>query len=93
MRCWWLGYSRLLWLRLYSRQTMPVLIEGLESAFGPFGGVPQELLFDQMRAVVVSADRSSNSRASWSGLRPGPDQIHHLFPVLRRVPGGLILAL
>lgn len=28
-----LGYSRQLWLRFYSRQTMPVLIEGLESAF------------------------------------------------------------
>ena len=52
-----LGYSRLLWLRFYSRQTMSVLIEGLESAFERFGGVPQELLFDQMRAVVLSDDR------------------------------------
>lgn len=54
-----LGYSRLLWLRFYSRQTMPVLFDGLESAFERFGGVPRELLFDQMRAVVVSDDRSS----------------------------------
>ncbi len=38
---------------------MSVLIEGLESAFCRFGGVPQELLFDQMGAVVVSDDRSS----------------------------------
>ncbi len=29
-------------------------MEGLESAFDRFGGVPQELLFDQMRAVVLS---------------------------------------
>ena len=49
-----LSHSRLLWLRFYRRQTMAVLIEGLESAFGWFGGVPQELLFDQMRAVVLS---------------------------------------
>ena len=49
-----LGYSRLLWLRFYSRQTMPVLFEGLEAAFKRFGGVPRELLFDQMRPVVVS---------------------------------------
>ena len=28
-----LGYSRLLWLHFYTRQTMPVLMEGLESAF------------------------------------------------------------
>lgn len=54
-----LGYSRLLWLRFYSRQTMPVLFAGLESAFERFGGVPRELLFDQMRTVVVSDDRSS----------------------------------
>ena len=38
-----LGYSRLLWLHFYTRQTM------LESAFDRFGGVPEELLFEQMR--------------------------------------------
>ena len=54
-----LGYSRLLWLRFYSRQTMAVLHAGLESAFRRFGGVPRELLFDQMRAVVLSDDRAS----------------------------------
>ena len=53
------GYSRLLWLRFYTRQTMPVLMEGLESAFDRFGGVPEELLFDQMRAVVLSDDRGA----------------------------------
>ena len=52
-----LGYSRLLWLRFYSRQTMQTLIRGLESAFEFFGGVPQELLFDQMRSVVLSDER------------------------------------
>ena len=54
-----LGYSRLLWLRFFARQTMSVLVEGLESAFERFGGVPEELLFDQMRAVVLSDDRAS----------------------------------
>ena len=53
-----LGHSRLLWLRFYPRQTMAVLTEGLESAFARFGGVPRELLFDQMRAVVLSDDRT-----------------------------------
>ena len=52
-----LSHSRLLWLRFYRRQTMAVLIEGLESAFGWFGGVPRELLFDQMRSVVLSDGR------------------------------------
>ena len=50
-------HSRLLWLRFYRRQTMAVLTEGLERAFARFGGVPTELLFDQMRAVVLSDGR------------------------------------
>ena len=54
-----LGYSRLLWLSFYPRQTMAVLMEALESAFEVFGGVPEELLFDQMRAVVLSDDRAA----------------------------------
>ena len=51
-----LGYSRLLWLRFYPRQTMAVVMEGLERAFAAFGGVPRELLFDQMK-TVITADR------------------------------------
>ena len=54
-----LGYSRLLWLRFYARQTMTVLMDGLESAFERFGGVPDELLFDQMRSLVLSDDRAA----------------------------------
>jgi transposase len=48
-----LGYSRLLWCRFYRRQDMRTLISGLEEAFGVFGGVPLELLFDQMKAVIT----------------------------------------
>lgn len=52
-----LGYSRLLWMRFFERQTMEVLFAGLEEAFSFFGGVPQEILFDQMRAVVLADHR------------------------------------
>jgi transposase len=48
-----LGYSRLLWLRFYERQDMRTLVTGLEAAFAYFGGVPRELLFDQMRSVIT----------------------------------------
>ncbi len=48
-----LGYSRLLWCRFYPRQDMRTLVSGLEDAFRCFGGVPQELLFDQMKAVIT----------------------------------------
>ena len=52
-----LSHSRLLWLCFYCLQTMAVLTDGLERAFARFGGVPNELLFDQMRAVVLSDQR------------------------------------
>ena len=48
-----LGYSRLLWCRFYPRQDMRTVFDGLEEAFRYFGGVPQELLFDQMKAVIT----------------------------------------
>lgn len=52
-----LGYSRLLWLKFYRGQTMATVISGLEEAFAYFGGVPRELLFDQMKAVIVEDRR------------------------------------
>ena len=33
------------------------VFEGLEAAFTFFGGVPRELLFDQMKAVVTKDER------------------------------------
>jgi transposase len=48
-----LAYSRLLWCRFYPRQDLGTLVSGLEEAFLYFGGVPQELLFDQMKAVIT----------------------------------------
>jgi transposase len=48
-----LAYSRLLWCRFYPRQDMHTLVTGLEEAFHYFGGVPQELLFDQMKSVIT----------------------------------------
>jgi transposase len=53
-----LGYSRLMWLQFYTRQTMAVLMGGLEEAFEFFGGVPAELLFDQMKSVIVEDERA-----------------------------------
>lgn len=57
-----LGYSRLLWLHFYAHQTMGVLMHGLEEAFAFFGGVPAELLFDQMKAVIIDDERTLGGR-------------------------------
>lgn len=48
-----LGYSRLLWLRFYPKQDMRTLFCGIEEALAFFGGVPREMLFDQMKAVIT----------------------------------------
>jgi len=57
-----LGYSRLMWLQFYPRQTMAVLMGALEDVFGFFGGVPAELLFDQMKSVIVEDERASGGK-------------------------------
>jgi transposase len=57
-----LGYSRLLWLRFYPRQTMQTVMTGLEAAFAAFSGVPEELLFDQMRAVIIADERPGGGK-------------------------------
>jgi transposase len=48
-----LGHSRHKWFRFFKRQDMRSLFQGLEEAFHFFGGVPEELLFDQMKAVIT----------------------------------------
>ncbi len=48
-----LGYSRFKYFRYFQRQDMRSLFRGLEEAFHFFGGVPEELLFDQMKAVIT----------------------------------------
>ncbi len=45
------------WIQFYPRQTMSVLIRGLEQAFMTFGGVPVEMPFDQMKAVIIDDQR------------------------------------
>lgn len=52
-----LGYSRVLWVQFYRRQTMATVMQGLEAAFAYVGGVPRELLFDQLKAVIVEDQR------------------------------------
>ena len=52
-----LSYSRLLWLRFFRQQTMHTLFSGLEQAFAYFGGVSREVLFDQMKAVILEDQR------------------------------------
>ena len=44
-------------MQFYPRQDLRTLLIGLETCFTAWGGVPRELLFDQMRSVLTRDDR------------------------------------
>lgn len=57
-----LGYSRLLHVEFVARQTAWNVMTALERAFTAFGGVPQHVLFDQMKSVIVADHRPGGGR-------------------------------
>jgi transposase len=48
-----LGFSRTIWARFVVSERRPVLTTLLEQAFSELGGVPRELLFDNLKAVIA----------------------------------------
>lgn len=57
-----LGYSRLLYVEFVARQTALAVMHSLERAFAAFRGVPRDVLFDQLRAVIVADHRREGGR-------------------------------
>jgi len=51
-----LGYSRRLHTRAFRNERQESWFDGLESAFAKFGGLTEEILFDNARALVVEHD-------------------------------------
>lgn len=58
------SYSRFLHVDWVPRQTALTVMQALERAFAAFGGVPQELLFDQMKSVIVEDHRGTGGGSS-----------------------------
>ena len=56
-----LGYSRRLHVRAFRDERQESWFAGLESGFAKFGGVTQEVLFDNPRALVSSHDAATRS--------------------------------
>lgn len=48
-----LGFSRHMYVELVDRCTMPVFLDCHKNAFGYFSGVPGEILYDNMKNVVI----------------------------------------
>jgi transposase len=54
-----LGYSRRLYVRAFRNERQESWFSGLESAFQHFGGITEEVLFDNDRGLVVHHDRET----------------------------------
>ncbi len=54
-----LGHSRRLMVRAFEGERQEHWFEGLESAFRRFGGVPEEVLLDNARALILHHDPST----------------------------------
>jgi transposase len=63
-----LGYSRMSFVRFAADETWATVKSSLEAAFGYFGGVPREVLFDNMKTVVL--ERNAYGRGAHR-LHPG----------------------
>lgn len=74
-----LGYSRRGYVQAFGHERQSAWFDGMEAAFRHFGGVPQEVLLDNARALVLHHDPSTrevlfNARlrafADYWGFRP-----------------------
>jgi len=74
-----LGYSRRVYAQAFRHERQSAWFDGMEGAFGRFSGVPQEVLFDNARALVDHHDAATrevrfNERlhafADYWGFRP-----------------------
>lgn len=74
-----LGYSRRCYVQVFRHERQSAWLDGIEGAFAYFGGVPQEVLLDNARALVDHHDAATrevrfNARflafAKYWGFRP-----------------------
>jgi transposase len=61
-----LGYSRASYVTFGAREDATALCDGLREAFDYFGGVPEHVLFDNTKAVVVERDAYGAGRHRWN---------------------------
>src|SRR5918996_485668 len=54
-----LGYSRRCFVQAFRHERQSAWFDGMEAAFGHFRGVPQEVLFDNARALVEQHDAAT----------------------------------
>jgi transposase len=67
-----LGYSRRVYVRAFRNERQESWFAGLEGAFRDFGGVTEEVLFDNDRGLVVRHDRATREVEFKTGCTPSP---------------------
>ena len=61
-----MGYSRATFVKFASREDAATLCSGLREAFDYFGGVPEHVLFDNTKAVVIERDAHGPGLHRWN---------------------------
>ncbi len=75
-----LGYSRATFVRFTERERQEDWIEGLEEAFEYFGGVPQEVLFDNAKAIMIERDAYGEGHHRWNAALLATAKKYHFKP-------------
>ncbi len=61
-----LGYSRATFVKFGNKEDVGALCAGLREALDYFGGVPEQVLFDNARTVVIERDAYGAGRHRWN---------------------------
>jgi transposase len=61
-----MGYSRATFVKFADGEDASILCAGLREAFDYFGGVPEHVLFDNMKAVVIERDAYGEGKHRWN---------------------------
>ncbi len=61
-----MGYSRATFVKFAAGEDAAILCAGLREAFEYFGGVPEHVLFDNMKAVVIERDAYGPGKHRWN---------------------------
>jgi len=61
-----MGYSRATFVKFAAGEDASILCAGLREAFDYFGGVPEHVLFDNMKAVVIERDAYGQGKHRWN---------------------------
>lgn len=65
-----LGYSRASWVRFTADETAETLLGCLRGAIDYFGGVPEHVLFDNAKSIIIKRDAYGEGQHQWhAGLR------------------------